>query len=266
MSLSRLFKKIIFVAIAKPSKICGKSVIQLLFIFSTMNKRFQAFPLVLIAWTVCLATPRDFNECEFTEELLKQQNISENEVYKHLCVGSGFNTTSHRNIKILGNYGGSDWWCKTNETDGSCNVNCHDLNIDDVPGAVACANRILSLHGLQGWERTEKDCIRKFEENCPESGSHIIVSVITPIITYEYGHGKDCFRGYKVGDPSCETEEDKKEFPVFIAFAIISISIFIINMFIILIVALVKYQNLTVSQVEAKIKPEELELETSFEA
>lgn len=126
--------------------------------------------LLLIALSFDPALSKTFEFCEFAQELFLKHDVPLEEVYMHLCIGSTLHTgNKNHGSSFLGIYAiGSQWWCGNDSPGGSCNVKCSDLLDDDIADDVACANKILSSHGLQGWHLTEASCKRLYEEKAEE--------------------------------------------------------------------------------------------------
>lgn len=121
--------------------------------------------LFLIVVSFELATSKIFDRCEFAKELYLLHTVPRDEIYMHLCITRTVMDTSDASMSFLGVYRiGSQWWCGENEAGGSCNVKCSELVDDDIADDVACANKILDSHGLDGWTQTESRCKSKFQK------------------------------------------------------------------------------------------------------
>lgn len=129
------------------------------------------FTLILIVLSFELVLSKKYKDCDFAEELFIKHDVPLDEVYMHLCIGQSLHT-AHQNhgSAFLGIYAiGTQWWCGQDTQGGNCNIKCSDLLDDDIADDVACANKILASHGLQGWQKTEADCRKKYErvaEDC----------------------------------------------------------------------------------------------------
>lgn len=113
---------------------------------------------LLIILSSDLTFSKQFEMCEFVEELYRLHEIPREDIYKHLCIAQSLHTA--RNARgFLGVYGiGEQWWCKEDEPGGSCNVKCSNLLDDDIADDVQCAGLILLSHGFEGWQVSEDSC------------------------------------------------------------------------------------------------------------
>lgn len=131
-----------------------------------MNLRI--FVLISLSLELCLA--KKFEYCELKNELTEKHNISQNEVYKHLCVVDPSLDTEWKIGTILGIYAiESHWWCGQTEPVGGCNVTCSKLLDNDIADDVACGVRILSEQGVDAWDLNEDDCKDDYDKkanNC----------------------------------------------------------------------------------------------------
>lgn len=124
-----------------------------------MTFKSIAQTLLIITVSFELGCTKIFSECEFVEELYKTHEIPCDEIYKHFCIANTLLHTSANNAGFIGIYKiGTQWWCGEEEPGGNCNVKCSDLLDDDIADDVACANKVLESHGLDGWGRTEDSC------------------------------------------------------------------------------------------------------------
>lgn len=107
-----------------------------------------------------------YDECDLAEELYKKHNVSRNEIYKHFCIIANYDTSTATKHGFLGIYRiGMKWWCGQDVPGGKCNIKCSDLLDDDISDDVACMKEILEEHGLQGWQKSKKDCLELYEED-----------------------------------------------------------------------------------------------------
>lgn len=132
--------------------------------------------LLLIMLCFDLASLKRFEQCEFALELLNRHNVSLDKVYMHLCIGNSLHTAQDKYSTYVGIYEiGTDWWCGKDSSGGSCNVKCSDLLDDDIADDVECASKMLTMYGLLGWEKTEADCKRKYEQTTKDCLSDVMI-------------------------------------------------------------------------------------------
>lgn len=238
--------------------------------------RVQVISLFLLSCNFYFAFSREFQECEFVQELFNKHSIAADLIYQHLCIGSSLHTNPNRNNSFIGIYGiGSEWWCGKNEAGGICNIKCSDLLDEDIADDVKCANKILSLHGLQGWEKTEEDCRRKYEDIAEECLSELEYDEISqhaakattglPSTTANLTTiiSEISIEMHDTEDEDETNQDEEKGFPFFIVLCTIFISIYMMIILTIFIIALVEYRKFKRYRDSRRTQDE---LETSFEA
>lgn len=114
-----------------------------------------------------LTVAKQFEECEFANELYSRHHIPREDIYKHLCIATSLDT--NRAGDMIGIYGiGRRWWCGEYAPSGGCNIKCSDLLDDDIADDVACASLILSQQGLEAWFASEWQCKGAFAQTVDE--------------------------------------------------------------------------------------------------
>lgn len=127
-----------------------------------MNSLALGFLLIALNFVSHSASAKEFNECEFAQELFARHLVPREEIYKHFCIANSLHTAKEYE-GFKGIYAiGSRWWCGADQAGGGCNVKCSDLLDDDIEDDVRCASLILSQQGLSGWSRSESACQRAY--------------------------------------------------------------------------------------------------------
>lgn len=116
-----------------------------------LSNNFLVLLLFLGIFQFSKVQGKNFTVCEIVQELDNLHSIPRDEIYKHLCIVGSFIHTGKSYQGFLGMYRiGSEWWCGKNAPGGNCNVTCSDLLDDDIADDVACAQKIIESHGVQG--------------------------------------------------------------------------------------------------------------------
>lgn len=115
-------------------------------------RSFIVFLFSYFVFKVSLA--KIFSDCELATEIHTKHNVSLFDVHLHLCIANPTRDTSlQASSDHLGLYRISKWACKEGGAGGTCNIDCDNLINDDISDDLACAMRILNIHGISIWEK-----------------------------------------------------------------------------------------------------------------
>ncbi|KAJ6640866.1 Lysozyme c-1 [Pseudolycoriella hygida] len=127
------------------------------------------FILVTILLCTSLADAKILDRCELARQL-KNAFITENDLYKWVCIGqqSGLDTSRHLNANGVGSYGifqiSDEYWCTKSGPAKMCGISCHNLLDDDIRDDIQCALKIFNEHkrlngdGFSAWVPYMPNC------------------------------------------------------------------------------------------------------------
>lgn len=123
--------------------------------------------LTLFAMNFDWSFGRELETCDFVAELYKDHNVTQDDLFKHLCVVTSLHTdyNKHRfHHDHVGMYSiGTKWWCGMDGPGGSCNVSCAGLLDDDIADDVFCASLILSQQGTEAFGKSLERCVNEYK-------------------------------------------------------------------------------------------------------